>query len=344
MMSDAEKYATAAIGLVVFALIFNSFFGAIGIIGTVTDTGATGTIDGEGQLSIPYAASVENVTETRATLGNSLTLDGSGDASAVVDANTSVSGNYSVSTWARLDNQSATVLVADYEDLSVVYNGSTGEYVAYYWSEQSRSLHRAGGAATDPGNWTLLSVQRDGDQLELWEGSTLIASKTVSGDGSATMPPLDNVDGQIEETRVHDYPLSSAQLSEWQSERALAVSGDAPAVRVTYDSRDGDSTPVFFAAGSLDRGSGTSFADGFSAPNLTRGDDFTWGGTRGATVSIPSGSVLEPDGAVLFATYETNKFGGFLARLEGAVSGAIGLLTLALLVIAAGALMDMYDF
>lgn len=343
-MSDAERYATAAIGLVVFALIFNSFFGAVGLIGTVTDSGATGVVDGDGQLGIPYSASVENHTQTQATLGDSLALDGSDDASATVDANASVSGNYSLSTWVRLDNQTRTMLVADYEDLSIVYNGSTNEYAGYYWSDQTRSLHRISGTATDAGNWTLLSVQRRGSQLVLFEDSTQIASADVTGDGSATMPPLDNVNGQVEETRLHDYALSSNQLTEWQSERALAVSGDAPALRVTYDSRDGDSTPVFFAAGSVDRGSGTSFADGFTAPNLTAGDDYVWGGTRGATVTIPTGSVLEQDGAVVFATYQINKFGGLLARLEAAVSGAVGLLTLALLVIAAGAIMDMYEF
>lgn len=343
-MSTARKFGTIAIGIIVVSLVLNQFIAA-GPGGDllVNETATVETNGGSGQIGSQHL-NVLAVNTSTTSLEDAVELTGANDSEVSASVDSELRGDWSFCTWARADqpvvDNNETRTIAGLGTSVLYYNGSRDEYVAWYYDEGGREAYDASVDAPTPTNMTLVCADRSGSNLTIHRNTTAGETVDMSGTDAAVDPPTANWDGQLEETRHWNYSLNASQRSDLHSEPVLSVNGEGPTARLAYDvyDRSTSSVPVHFASTSASISNAT-LVDGFDAVSVSEGTDFELTGENNNTV-VPTGSgVVDGDGSVLFLRV-TAETGSFLERLGSTLNGAMMLLALGLVIIAAKVVME----
>jgi hypothetical protein len=295
---------------------------------------------GSGQVATGPGESASDIRNVRSTVGDAVRLTGANDSEIDVQASPAISGSHELCTVATADasvtSNDETRVLYQLKDLVLYYNGTTDRYEAWYYDDGSRESTVVGVAANDATAETLVcgQVNASTDTVTIYRNTTQGSSEVLDGDAPTESPPDNNWNGTIDETRVYNRTLTSSQRSEYNSTRALAVTGAAPALRITYDSfkSSPDSVATYFSGGGADL-SNASLANGVSGPALTAGTDYT---TDGDTISVAGGQ-LDGEGEVVYADYDLTD--DPKAAAISAVSTAVEMIPVIVIVLVSAAIL-----
>lgn len=338
-----EKIVQLAVVLALSLLVVNALFGA-GVgqnPGPFERTSDADVVNATGTLDTPRAATIQNYDNTQATLGDAVKLAGTADSYVDIQASASLDGDHEACTLAAADSsavtndETRTMLQA--EDLVLYYNGTSDRYEAWYYDDATRESAVVSVATTSPTDRTLVCGQVAGSTLTIYRGTTQGTTETLDGDQTTETPPDHNWDGELEETRLYNRTLNASQRSEFNSSRAVAVTGEEAAIRVMYDDKDGQpgTVPAHFADGSVELVN-ASLTTGVSGPSLTRGSDYEFSGDQ---ARILSGSSLDDSGNVLFVDINGTATSSLVLTVQDGVQSAFTLAPVLLIVILAVAIL-----
>lgn len=294
---------------------------------------------GSGSIDTQRSGSVENITFATTSLEDQLQLTGADDSYVETSGTMETDDSWGVCTWAAADqsvvdgNESRTIV--GYETSTIYYNGSNDEYVGWWYDEGARETYDATVAAPDPTNQSLLCVDHNGTHLSMTRNATVGQVVETTGSPTVADPPGDNWDGTLEETRVWNYSLDTAQRQELVNDPVLALNdSSAPVARLTYDVRDRSTSsfPVYFASSTATI-SNASFADGFAAVQITESEDYALSGVFSSKFEVLDGGILDSDGEVAYITAIAG--GGpfnVLGQLQTVGGAAFSLLVVGLLI------------
>lgn len=258
-----------------------------------------------GSVAVPSDTTFTDINNSTASLNDKVQFNATGNVSLDTDidegdawsACTLATANQSVVT----NNEERQVL--GYNDLVIYYNGSIGNWSAWYFDDGKAESEIVTLNATAPTQQTALCFLHETDNLTLYRNTTASTTVQLDGSGQADVPNNTAWNGSIEETRIYDYALNSTQRSNYSTSPAIAVQGNASSARIMYDVRDRStsSVPAYFASGDASI-TNASFTDGLDGPTISEGVDYDH---SGSDISIPSTSALDGDGDVLFVNYST---------------------------------------
>lgn len=341
-MSDVQKFATFAIGLAIVGLVLNPFFA----VALESDPAGSfeeqvNMVGGSGDLSAE--SDITNFTIEQ-SLGDAVAFSGANDSELRGRADIQRDETWSTSTWARVDaaSENETMRALQFGGwLMVDYDGAASEWRVTVYDEQTLNTYQVTAAAPDPTTWTHLVVTHNESELALWvDGS--VAATTPTTDGSDATVPTDvaNWDGTVEETRVLDDLVDSSEVTTLHDTPTAPVRANESA-RIYYDAYpEEDSVDVYRTGADLTL-SNASFVDGFAGQDLEKDGLLTNGDYRleGETVVAMAGGAL--DGApVAFVSYDGRDGVFSVSNLGDQAGGAISLLMVGLIIIAARSLLS----
>lgn len=295
--------------------------------------GGSGSIDAQG------SGSVENLTSATTSLGDQIRLTGASNSYVEASGSMETDETWGLCTWAAADqsvvdgDESRTIV--GYDTATVYYDGTSDEYVGWWYDEGARETYDATVSAPDPRNRSLLCLDHNGTHLSIARNTTVGDETETTGSPTVTDPPGDNWDGTLEETRVWDYAPNGSQQQELRANPVLALDdSSSPVGRLTYDVRDrtASSVPAYFA-GSSATISNASFEDGFDAVPIDEGVDYSLSGVFSPKFQVLDGGVLDDDGEVAYVTFLAG--GGpfnILGQLQTTGGAALSLLVVGLLI------------
>jgi hypothetical protein len=335
--SSARTIGSLAVTAALIGLVLTAFFSAAGG-GTVEFRETAVVFEGE-------RAALPGVNETNVTanqsLGTAAQLDGSQDSYVSSASAPDVSGDWSVSTHVRVRDTTTTQIVYSDAGRVLLYNGSANEYVGVWYDSATGETYAVRETANDAENLTHLALVHNSsraDTLRLYEDDTDVAT-TASTTGESFAG--DNLNGTLEETRVFNDSLSASERSALATTATAPLPGSDRAYRVMYDGYSVPSAfPAFFVDGSAGVGD-INLVDGAAEQATERGTDWRLDG--GEVVALDGGSL---DGAPVVYVQYTGEFGALvetLQSLQNVVGGALNLLALGAIVVAAAVLLKSYD-
>ena len=337
---DAVKLVGwSIIAIAVLVLVLDGVFG-IGVTASQsTNAGAFAISGGTAQLS---GHNISDVSVNQ-SLGHAARLDGTRDSYVSGSSDVELEGNWTVSTYVRVDNLSRTQTVVSVgSEQMILYNGSTNEYVGVWYDQSSGDTYAVREVANTPGNLTHVALVRNQSQPEaisLYEDNSDIATTSTA---TATTFAAGNLDGDLDETRTFNRSLNSSQRQQLIDRPTAPLPGTNRTSRVMFDSYSASpsSYPMFFVAGDV-TASNVQRVDGLDAEATTAGTDYT---RSGRTISVVDGGSL--DGApALYASYAVT-VGPFVAvftALQTTGGAALGLLVVGLLLFVGTRIMDLFD-
>lgn len=299
--------------VVVSAAIVIAFMTGVVVLDTIADSAGTSTggntteIIGVTGGSASFSSNpVTTFQFAKTSLNESVALSGASGSNVTIDAGADVGTDFSACTWGELDssvvsNNNDAILLTT-QDGVLWYNGTADQWQGYYYNVSSRNSYTTAVTATNPTTPTLVCLNAVGSYVNVTANTTAGPNTVTTADNIADYPAnVSNWDGTVDETRVFDEPLNGTQRADWVSEPVLAVDGEAPAYRVTFDNFGSSMVyDTYFASGSA-TANGASVGTGLTGPAITEGTDFSVSGT---TLSILSGStVLDPTGEVLYLAF-----------------------------------------
>lgn len=339
---DWKGIGTGVVGLAIMLVVLTSVFGIF------ATTGAQGTVktaipldaDNTGELElVGLGTGVENVSANQ-SLGTAAGFTGqansyakSGDAISVSDGS-----EWTVSTWAKLDNTTESQTIVSMQGRLVLYYDGT-QWSAFLYRD-SGSSYRANVSATDAANWTHLTVSHDNGQMTIYEDN--VAGETVSTterNAVAGTFSAGNLDGSIEETRMWSVALNSSQRQELIDNPTRPASTPAD-VRIMYDTRAGTATslPIYGAAGNLQLNN-VNIVSGFVGESVDLGTDYQ---IINSERGVEATSEKLQGNPVIFMTYDEGGLGGLLQKVVNVGGAALSLLVIGLLVWAANEVIDTF--
>lgn len=255
-------------------------------------------IDGDTATLTGSNVSVGGVEQS---LGDAAALDGSRDSYVAGAAAPNVSGDFYAGTYVRVDNTTGTRTVYADDQRLILYNGSSGQWVGVYYEASTGRTWSTSLIASDPTNWTHVALQLDAGALELIEDNQF-SSVTATNDGNVTTQAFtgDNLEGDLDETRVFDEPLTDSERQQLVDSPTAPLDTAERDYRVMYDSYSSSpgSFPAFFVSSSVDA-SGVTLVDGFAGQPTQAGTDYR---VNGDTITALDGGSL--DGApVVYAAW-----------------------------------------
>lgn len=243
------------------------------------------------------------------SLGDAVRLDGTQSSYVSGESAPPDDGTWSVATWVRVNDTTSTQLVYSDPARTVVYNGSSGEWVAGYYDSSSGETWRVRTPATNETSWTHLTASHDGSVLELAVNNSVAASTVTDGANATTVPlAAGNLDGSLDETRVFDAALASGERQQLIDRPTAPLTSTPRQSRVMFDSfsTSPSSFPAFFIGGDVTAGS-VSLVDGFAGETTAAGTDYS---LSGDTISTLGGGSL--DGApAAYVTWTAEFSSGF---------------------------------
>lgn len=265
-------------------------------------TNGVGIVGGSASFT---ADTVDSVYRARTSLNDSVNLSGAPDSNVTIDSDADLGHDLSVCTYGVASSDTVTndrtqILLAT-QAAVLQYNGTTDEWQGYYYNTSSRNSFRASVTAASPNSPTLVCLNHGQQNLNVSANTTRGTNVTTGTSNIAAYPTGGNWNGTVEETRLYDYPLNTSQRADWVAEPVLAVNGEAPATRVTYDTTGttADTFGVYFASGSA-TASNASLVTGRRGPAITEGTDYS---ISGSTISIGASNTLNQTGEVLYVTF-----------------------------------------
>jgi len=281
--------------------------------------------DGSGELSTD--GEVRNFSATQ-SLGDAVAFTGANDSELTGQASLAVSGNWTVTTWARRDpNATGDRRVLQLDGwLYLTHNESAQQWRVTYYDESDLQVYSVTAAAPSPETWTLLAIERNATALSVARNNTTVATVPIDGVGGGAVRNASNWDGTVEETRVINETLTPTQRGRIYRTPTAPLSTDDSA-RIYYDAYAGESTIDVYYTGSDLTLSNASVVAGFDGQPLVEDDplDLTTDDyVRDGTTIATTGDGNLTGAPVVFASYDTGGEGG-------GVSGANALLGLVLI-------------
>jgi len=236
-------------------------------------------IDGDSWYSL---SNTDGVNETvLSSRGYAVNLTGASDSFVQSNSNIDIAtdDNWTVATWARVDPDAAsrnmTVLSVNGR-LVFGYNGSSGNWTAWYYDDGSRDSYElevtAPGAA---GNWTHLTATATNDSVTLYRNNSAQDSVDLNQSSSVSSPVNStNFDGRLEETRTFDDVLNSSERAELIASPVAPQRGLNRTSRIMYDEPYANQQLILFSGASLEQ-SNVTFADGFDGRKLSE-SEYEW--------------------------------------------------------------------
>lgn len=206
------------------------------------------------------------------TTGYAINLSGASDsefgATGVHDFGSDTSWHASV--WAApdagTDRQAMKVASVSDGELIIYYNGSAGEWAAWYYRADTRDAYEvAVGASSPQGTLTNIQVRANGTHLAIYRNATVGEQADITSDSSADSPTeAGNWDGRIDELRVFDDPADSANRSALYNGPTEQRPGLNRSVRLMFDQPARPETLILIAGGSA-APTNTTFSAGHPA-------------------------------------------------------------------------------
>ncbi len=255
-------------------------------------------------------------------------------------------GNWSVSTWARVDNGSASenmTVVAAGGDVTLQYNGSRGNWTAHYYDRSSRQTWRVDVNSPDPtGNFSLVTATANETHLTIYRNTTRGETVNITGENSVPLGNYSNFDGVVDETRTFNDTANASEVAAHHA-APIAPSDDRRRTgRIMFDQPNRSQQLFFFADADVAQSNVTfskalpgEVMDRKSLENDINGDtDYRWD-SDGPRIYVVSGGQL--DGApVAYVDFTLEKsMATFLTKSSDAIALAaiLPLLLIAALVI-----------
>lgn len=277
--------------------------------------------DGEGRDETVYNS-----------LGMAVNLSGANDSFVESSSDFEVANDstWSVAVWARVDPEAATdtmTVVSIDGRVVVTYNGSAGNWSAWYYDDGSRNSYMLNATAPNqPGNYTHVLVHSNGTHLSLYRNNSLGERANLSADNIASAPVNSTTwNGRLEELRTFDDALNSTQRQQLVDQPLDPLVASNRTARVMFDESDASQQLIFFARPHLDQ-SNVTFSNGFAGSVLSDPGDYEWD-TIGPRIYVTAGGEL--DGApVAYVSYTNEGFGRTLEIYTSRLTRAINLSTI----------------
>lgn len=272
-------------------------------------------LNGTDEVSVgPIDAYGEDPT-ARTSRGFAVNLTGANDSFVESRAGFDVAAddNWTVSVWGRVDpgagSNNMTLLQVG-GDLSIVYNGSEGNYSAWYYESGSRNSYRVNvSAPNQPANFTNVQVSSDGTNVSIYRNGTLGDRKNVSTALNTAPAPVNNSnwDGRVEEIRTFDNNLTASERDEIVNSPIKEQSDNNRTARVMFDQTRGSSVADVFFTNTVMELNNASNSPGFEGQVLDESDAFTTRdyvfSTDGPTLKPESGSPIDGQ-PVVYVEYQ----------------------------------------
>lgn len=352
------------LAVIVFAVLFAGLTALSGFDGEVTEDGTQRTgevvlLDGTGQYT-----EIDDELGDQQTVYNSLgwavNLTGADDSYVESDAGFDISSDdtWTVSVGARVDSDAAPdtmTAVSVNGRLLINYNGSQGNWTAWYYDEGGRDSHVVNVSATEqPGNLSTVQVRSNGTHLAIYRDNTEGDVKNITVDNISPAPiESTNWNGRLDELRTFDDALDSSQRQQLVYSPVAPLKATNRTARVMFDERDKNSQTIFFTNTRMTQ-SNVSFSDGHPGSvmdgqtlinQITGSTDYVWD-DEGPRIYVVEGGELD-EAPVAYIDYTYYPFGGTQQDFADKLGRAIGLAgfipTILLLVIIVGYLMVLRD-
>lgn len=334
-----EEIAGALIAVTIALIVVSQLVGVGLSLGGGSETVRTDAVPSGGQVQL--AGANVTVLEVHQSLNDSARLDGSGSISGSLGSD--VADNRTVSTWARIRDQSGRQQVASIDSRTqIVYNASSAEWACWSYSDVTTETHRVAVNTSSPGALTNLQCERAGGTLELRRNDTAAVNSVTLDSANATNRTLQTqaLNGSVDETRVYNGSLSATEHGTLVAAPTAPLNVSNRVARVYYDSYGSyGSVPVYISGGSLDT-SAASKAPGLQGQGAGNSSDYT---ISGDTITLDSGGTLEGAPAIFVEFARERSVAGVLQSIIGAIGGVLALLVLLPLIFAAARLLEITD-
>ena len=323
--------AILAIALVVAVLA--AVYGiAPGIIGdkTVFEPAERGFDNGTvvDDTEAPLGLSVSLSTQT------AVQLDGGGYVADPTDDSTFASGDWTVAAVvepADQFNDAATYTIYAANNESVFVAFENGSYSARY-DDGSTTAYVDGAADTSTRTAIVVAYNADTSTLTLYLDGTQVDSATTTINTVAKDVPV-RWRGSIDEVRVYEAALSGSQAAKYAADPVAPIAPSSAAARLPFN--DNRLQTVYYATGDAAFVGSVSTTSGVSGDGLDRGTDYALS-TDPVRITATDGGDLD-NAPIVFVSWQDGAFGGLLASVFAVGSSALGLLVVAVLVLAANA-------
>lgn len=265
----------------------------------------------------------ETVRDSR---GYAVNMTGAGDSYVKSSSPIDIASDdtWTVSLWAHVDDGSETETMTALSvngRVVINYNGSDGNWTAWYYDESSTSSWQVNVSAPgQPANLTNVQVWSNGTHLTIYQNGTQGEMKTITGDNIESAPiTTSNWDGRLDEVRTFDDPLNSTERSEIYNSPVAPQNNTNRTSRIMFDQPEKSTQLIFFSDSELEQ-SNVTFSEGLPGHvmdganvinDITGTTDYQWE-TNGPQIKPIDGGEL--DGApVAYVDYS----------YEGALSGVV---------------------
>jgi hypothetical protein len=315
------------IGIFLLSTVFSVTFAPSGF-GSVPLTNGETTLD----VSEKRVDVVQDTSGRAASLGGSGAVVVSGGLGFLNETETS--GSAAFATHAAVDDPNRTQIIYALEDeYQLSYNGTSNEYVLWYFDKATTNSYVVTIAATNPTQLQPIFFSHDGDTLtlETTAGEGKLNATTTTGGSFVPLPTDTRLDGTLEETRTFDRTLTNSEQNAYTTDPIAPIAVGNREARIMYDTA-GSGVAVDFRAnasgelqGDADRGTG------IAADVLTQGTDFalTSASNGKQTLTALNGGQLQDMPRVFLGAVND------ASQLIQLVSVAFGLAALVLLIVVA---------
>jgi len=308
-----------AVMLVVLTITL--LFGMLFVGQTASDLGETGDISNKTASPDPVtgqavtfedsdgASEILQVYQVNDSTGYAIELTGADDSFYESNSNIDLAsdGNWSVSTWARVDDDAGDenmTAVSANGRVIIQYNGSDGNWSVWYYDDGTGNSYVLETDAPDqPGNLTLVTATANNTHIKVYRNDTLAATENLStssvedADLNAT-----NWDGTLDETRVFDDGTNDSEQSDLYNNPVAPRPERNRTARLMFDEGSGDRTAIYFTPTYADLSNHTWVTTGLDGHILTDGTDYTLNQDSGTITALDGGRI---DGApVVWIDYQ----------------------------------------
>lgn len=330
-MTDTETVETIIIGIFGIALVVGiaSVLWPVvvdvggGAGGDIAATPEVGTAIGVPETDEPSDVSGVTVVATRE---RGASLDG---ASYIDTPDGNISQSWTVCQVGALasdHNQQASYDFFAYENESITLRYTAGNWTVRRLKNGTNTA--ASATASSPTQLTTVCGRWNASSqtLNLLVDGNQVASSSV-GEVDRPRPVAVPWRGTVDETRVFNGTVSDSQISTLASDPITALPGTERTLRVMYDENIGGGVRAYYSSSNAQFVGDISLTAGVTAPGLTEGTDYEFGGS--VTVTPLSGGYL--DGApVVFIDYP-GPFEDLIGSVRGIISATLVLAVLAAL-------------
>lgn len=248
--------------------------------------------------------------------------------------------NWTVATWAEVDENSSgeTMAAVSLDGRAIIaYNGTTDEWVGWYYDDGSRNSWTVTvPAANQPANLSHVTLKAYNETLVIYRNNTQGGTADLTSDNVSPQPnTTQNWDGRIEETRTFDDPLTSTQQQQLVDSPIAPVHGNNTA-RIMYDEPYRTNQRVLFSSAEIST-SNASFVTGFEGEELEDGsglsaNHYDWR-TDGPQIRLVQGTPYS-DYPIVYVDYDRS--GLTTDSLTDGFNTAVGLVGVAFILLISG--------